>query len=99
MDHRVKPRGDEVFLHWQNSGADRVARTICFASPSPGGGRWVSRCSTHPTNLVCSMDKRPIRKLAPFVLIGLLALAPLARGEERADTGIGRAPAGNGENG
>jgi gamma-glutamyltranspeptidase/glutathione hydrolase len=45
------------------------------------------------------MDKRSIRKLAPFVLIGLLALAPLARGEERVDAGIGHALAVTAENG
>ncbi len=28
MDHRVKPGGDEAFWLWQNSGADRVARTV-----------------------------------------------------------------------
>ncbi len=45
------------------------------------------------------MDKRSIRKLAPFVLIGLLALPPLARGEDRPDTGIGHAQAVTAENG
>ena len=34
MDHRVKPGGDEAYWLWQNSGADRVARTVFSFLPA-----------------------------------------------------------------